>query len=45
MKYEKYKISGAEWLGDIPLDWKIGVIGSFYTLRNEKVSDIDYPPL
>ena len=45
MKYNKYKISGAEWLGDIPLDWKLGVIGSFYTLRNEKVSDADYPPL
>lgn len=45
MKYNKYKISSAEWLGDIPLDWKIGVIGSFYTLRNEKVSDTDYPPL
>ena len=45
MKYDKYKNSGAEWLGDIPLDWKTGVIGSFYTLRNEKVSDTDYPPL
>ena len=45
MKYDKYKNSGTEWLGDIPLDWKTGVIGSFYTLRNEKVSDTDYPPL
>lgn len=23
MKYEKYKASGIEWLGDIPTQWKI----------------------
>ena len=43
--YEAYKDSGAEWLGEIPANWKTGVIGSLYTLRNTKVSDADYPPL
>lgn len=43
--YETYKDSGAEWLGELPSNWKTGVIGSLYTLRNTKVSDADYPPL
>ncbi len=33
------------WLGDIPLHWEIGRIDSFYSLRNTKVSDKDYPAL
>ena len=45
MRYDEYKDSGAEWLGQIPTTWKTGVIGSLYTLRNEKVSDTEYPPL
>lgn len=45
MRYDEYKDSGAEWLGQIPSTWKTGVIGSLYTLRNEKVSDTEYPPL
>ena len=44
-EYEAYKDSGAEWLGQIPVEWKTGVIGSLYTLRNTKVSDTEYPPL
>ena len=43
--YETYKDSGAEWLGELPSNWKTGVIGSLYTLRNTKVSDANYPPL
>lgn len=43
--YEAYKNSGAEWLGQIPADWKTGAIGSLYTQRNTKVSDTEYPPL
>lgn len=39
------RYSGAEWLGNIPADWKVSKIGTLYTLRNEKVSDKDYPPL
>ncbi len=36
---------GQEWLGVIPAKWKQSTIGTLYTLRNEKVSDLDYPPL
>lgn len=39
------KDSGFKWLGAIPIDWKISKINSVYKLRNEKVSDRDYPPL
>jgi type I restriction enzyme S subunit len=39
------KYSGAEWLGDIPQEWGITKIGLVYQERNEKVSDLEYPPL
>lgn len=39
------KDSGTTWLGWIPDHWKLSKIGSLYSLRNEKVSDKDYPPL
>ena len=39
------KDSGAEWIGRVPNNWNLGRIGGFYSLRNEKVSDKDYPPL
>ena len=39
------KNSGIEWIGEIPVEWNIYRIGDLYTLRNEKVSDEDYPPL
>lgn len=37
--------SGIPWIGEIPKGWEIDTIGNLYTLRNEKVSDKDYPPL
>ena len=37
--------SGIPWIGEIPKVWEIDTIGNLYTLRNEKVSDKDYPPL
>ena len=37
--------SGQSWLGTIPSTWGLSRIGSLYSLRNEKVSDKDYPPL
>ena len=40
-----YKDSGIPWIGMIPSDWSSDLIGNLYTLRNEKVSDKDYPPL
>ena len=39
------KDSGIPWIGMIPRDWSSDMIGNLYTLRNEKVSDKDYPPL
>ena len=41
----KMKESGVEWLGQIPEGWGLGRIGALYSLRNEKVSDKDFPPL
>ena len=39
------KDSGVVWIGSIPSQWKISTVNSLYTLRNQKVSDRDYPPL
>ena len=39
------KDSGIPWIGEIPEGWSIDTIGNLYALRNEKVSDKDYPPL
>lgn len=41
----RMKDSGIPWIGEIPSDWSSDMIGNLYTLRNEKVSDKDYPPL
>lgn len=45
MENRKMKPSGIEWIGDIPSDWEVVNIGGMYTVRNQKVSDRDYPPL
>ena len=45
MENRKMKPSGIEWIGDIPSDWEVSNIGGMYTVRNQKVSDRDYPPL
>lgn len=39
------KYSNIPWIGDVPKEWEIDTIGNLYSLRNEKVSDKDYPPL
>lgn len=39
------KNSGIEWIGDIPNSWSTARISGLYTVRREKVSDKDYPPL
>lgn len=44
-RYESYKDSGVEWLGEIPEEWELGKISSFFTERRTKVSDKDYPAL
>lgn len=44
-KTRQMKPSGVPWLGDIPAGWDVGLLNALYSLRNEKVSDKDYPPL
>ena len=44
-RYEEYKDSDVEWIGEIPAGWEVRRISSLYEARNEKVSDRDYPPL
>lgn len=39
------KDSGIPWVGKTPEYWKVGRIGGFYELRNQKVSDKDFMPL
>jgi hypothetical protein len=44
-RYESYKDSGVEWLGEVPSHWKLGRISTYFTERRTKVSDKDYPAL
>ena len=44
-RYESYKDSGFDWLGDIPSDWKLQRLATVFEERKEKVSDKDFPPL
>ena len=39
------KHSGIDWIGTVPKTWAVKKIGNLYRVRNEKVSDKDYPPL
>lgn len=45
VQYNDMKDSGIKWIGTVPSAWDISRIGSLYSLRNEKVSDKDFPPL
>ena len=44
-RYERYKDSGIDWIGEIPEHWDVLRLGSFFEERREIVSDVDYPPL
>ena len=44
-RYESYKDSGVQWLGEIPGHWEVKRLGSYFTERRSKVSDKDYAPL
>ena len=44
-RYDTYKDSGVEWIGDIPTDWGVQRVKKHFNERNEKVNDIDFPPL
>lgn len=39
------KDSGVAWIGEIPKEWEISLVNTLYTVRNTKVSDVDYQPL
>lgn len=45
MNNSKLKESNIKWLGKIPDNWKTIKFNALYDLRNEKVSDKDFPPL
>ena len=44
-RYDSYKDSGVQWLGEIPSHWEVKRLGSYFTERRVKVSDKDYAPL
>lgn len=44
-RYESYKNSGVEWIGEIPSHWEIKRVRSCFSERREKVSDKDFAPL
>jgi type I restriction enzyme, S subunit len=44
-RYEAYKDSGVEWLGDVPKQWETKRLGHFFDDRREKVSDQEFEPL
>ena len=41
----RFKHSGAEWIGTIPTSWATTTVGQIYKERRTKVSDKDYAPL
>ena len=44
-RYNEYKDSGVQWLGEIPSHWEVKRLASYFTERRTKVSDKDYEPL
>lgn len=44
-KYDAYKNSGVEWLGEIPEHWELTRLGTRFLERRSKVSDKEYPAL
>ena len=44
-RYNEYKDSGVQWLGEIPSHWEVKRLASYFIERRTKVSDKDYQPL
>ena len=44
-KYQLYKSSGEEWIGEIPFFWEVKRVGQLFVQRSETVSDSDFVPL
>ena len=39
------KDSKIEWIGEIPKEWKLPLLGAHFKERSEKVNDKEYKPL
>ena len=44
-RYDSYKDSGVEWLGEVPEHWDLTRLGTRFKERKTEVSDKDFPPL
>ena len=44
-RYDSYKDSGVEWLGQVPSHWEVKRLSAYFDRRNQKVSELDYAPL
>ncbi len=44
-RYEKYKESGVQWLGEVPSHWEVKRLGQYFVDRRDKVSDKDFSAL
>ena len=44
-RYNEYKDSDVQWLGEIPSHWEVKRLASYFSERKVKVSDKDYEPL
>lgn len=44
-KYEEYVSSETDWLGDVPANWELTRLGTRFSERRTKASDVEYPPL
>ena len=44
-KYDSYKDSEVDWIGEIPNTWNVSSVKKYFVERKEKVSDLDFPPL
>ena len=43
-KYDSYKDSGVDWLGEIPSDWDLVPLRAIFRFRNEKNNPIGNSP-
>lgn len=44
-RYDNYKDSGVDWIGQIPEHWEVQRLASYFDERRVKVSDKEYPAL
>ena len=44
-RYDSYKDSGVDWIGQIPEHWEVQRLASYFDERRVKVSDKEYPAL